>query len=142
MKRATSLILLAILLVLPAATEPQDGRVITITAGTAIRLILNPSTRDPVRANSLFIQALHVASGTGGIIYVLNADPSITCTKGAAGTTLVAELSPATTAAPGGSFSFPSNGSATTQSGGTDIRRFCLDGAQSGDTVVTSWDLR
>ena len=130
---------LLFLCTLPLRAEPQNGRIITITAGAAIRLILNPSTARAVQANSMLIQALH---GGSGLIYILNCDPSITCVRGNAGTTLVAELAPATSTAPGGSFTFPTNGSATSGSGGFDVRYWAVDGSTNGDTVATSWDLR
>lgn len=134
-------IVAAIALILPLRmkTEPQQGEVITITSGTAIRIVLNPSLVNPVMANSMLIQSQH---GGSGIIYVLNARPDQTCNKGAAGTTLVAELAPASATSPGGSFTFPSNGGATNQSSGFDLRYWCVDGSNSGDVAIVSWDLR
>ena len=127
------------LFVVGVSAEPQQGRIITITAGTAIRLILNPTTVKPVLANSMLIQVQHAGSG---LVYVLNANPQQTCALGNATTTEVAELAPATSTEPGGSFTFPSNGSATNGSSGFDVRYWCVDGSNSGDTVIVSWDVR
>jgi hypothetical protein len=141
MKKLITIPLALLLMVIPVKTEPQEGSVITITAGTAIRLIANAGTVQPVIANSLLIQPLH---GGSGIVYVLNCSPSLTnCAKGSAGTTLVAELPPATSTAPStGSFTFPSNGTGTQQGGGFDVRYWAIDGGNSGDTVATSWDVK
>lgn len=130
-KRTLTIAALLILAVTRAATEPQFGVVITITAGMAQRLI--PGTTRTTKANSLLIEPL---STNTGHVFVLNCDPSALCVKGAAGTTWVADL------APGQSFSFPSNSEATNQSGGFDITRWQIDGATNGDTVLCSWDLR
>ena len=122
-----------------ASPDPQNGFIATISAGTAVRLISNPSKANPVMANSLFIEPLH---GGTGLVYVLYAPPDVTCTNGGAGTTFVAELAPATSTAPGQSFTFPSNGTAAAEASGTDIRSWCIDGSHTGDTVAVSWNLR
>ena len=112
------------------ASDAQFGKQITVTAGTPIRLV---NTRTMV--SSLLIQMKHGGSGLG---LVYNADPAIACSAG----TLVAELAPATATSPGGSYTFPSNGSATTESSGFDINYVCVDGSNSGDVLVTSWNVR
>ena len=134
MKRILSMILVAVVCVCTATSEPQNGRIITITAGTAQRIVTNR-----VMANSMLVQPLH---GGTGLVYVLNAAPNFTCGNGSAGTTFVAELGPATTTAPGSTFTFPSNSSGTTQAGGFSLQYWCIDGAHSGDTVAVSWDQR
>lgn len=133
MKRLLALLML---LVLPAAPDSQVGVVLTLATGTAQRFV--SATGRPVLANSLLIQALH---GGSNIVYVLNANPSATCVLNGAGTTLVAELYPATATAPGGSYSFPTNGAATSSEGGFDIRWYCVQGTSS-DTVAASWTPR
>lgn len=138
MKRISIISIILLLSVAIGVSEPQNGVVITIGA-SATRLIPNPSTVNAVLANSLLIQVQH---GGTGFIYVLNADPGITCTKDGAGTTTVAELAPGTSSSPGQSFTFPSNGTATSAASGTDIRRWCLSGSVPGDVAITSWDLR
>lgn len=138
MKRISIISAILLLAAVRAVPEPQNGVVVTIGA-SATRLIPNPSTANPVMANSLLIQVQH---GGTGFIYVLNADPSVTCTKDGAGTTTVAELAPGTATASGPSFTFPSNGAATSGASGFDIRRWCLSGTVPGDVAITSWDLR
>lgn len=139
MKRTLAIIALILVSVSTGYTEPQNGSIITITAGTAIRVILNASQANPVKANSILVQPLH---GGTGLIYVLNANPSFTCSNGGAGTTFVAELAAATSTAPGQTFTFPSNGTATSSSSGFDVRYYCIDGSHTGDTVAVSWDVR
>lgn len=135
MKRILAALAFILLAVLPVRTEPQAGRIITITAGTAIRLATTKTL-----ASSMLIQALPGSST--GLIYVLNSNPQATCANAGAGTTLVAELAAATTTAPGGAFTFPSNGSSATQASGFDVQFWCIDGSHTGDTVAVSWDVR
>jgi hypothetical protein len=135
----------AIILVCSAVSlwpDPQGGAQITVTtAGTAVPLVPNRKTVNAVMVNSLFIQTPHCT--TCGIIYVLNCSYQLTtCANGAAGTTLVAEIPAATATAPGGWFRFPTNGSASNSSGGTDLRYWAVDSAVSGVTVLTSYDYR
>lgn len=140
LKRLFAVVTLVLLIAASAFTEPQNGVIITIAAGTAVRVIPNPSTANPVKANSIFIQPLHGSST--GLIYVLNAAPNVACSNGGAGTTFVAELGPSTSTAPGSSFSFPSNPTATSATSGFDLRYWCIDGAHTGDQVAVSWDIR
>jgi len=132
LKRISLIALLMVLMVSPTWTEPQVSRTVTFTTGTAIRV----ATRRTL-ANSLFVQVL---PGSTAIVYVLYADPGDTCLASTAGQ-LVAELAPGTATAPGGNFTFPSNTDATTQSGGFDVSRWCVQGTTS-DTAVVSYDLR
>ncbi len=139
-KRTLALAALLLAIIQVGATEPMDGRLISITAATAIRVILNPATAAPVMANSITIQPLLASSG--GVVYVLSAPPDVTCANGGAGTTFVQELTAATSTVPGSVYNFPINGSGTTQAGGFDVRYFCLDGAHTGDSVAVSWDVK
>lgn len=116
-------------------SDSWNSRVITVTAGTAIRIVNNS-----VRVDSIVFQMLHGA--TTGLGYVLNASPQVTCATGGVGTAQVAELAPATSTAPGQSVTVPSNGSATNSEGGLDLQWWCLDGATSGSTVLVSWNPR
>lgn len=134
LKRLSILCVMLLLSGLRISSEPQAGVVITITAGTAQRFVSIPT-----RANSIFIQGVTGGSGRG---YVLNANPANTCSKGGAGTTWVADLAPATSTAPGQAFYFPSNDSATTATSGFNIQYWCLDGSNSGDQFLVSWDVR
>jgi hypothetical protein len=55
---------------------------------------------------------------------------------------LVAEIPAATATAPGGWFRFPTNGSASNSSGGTDLRYWAIDTSLSGTVAICSWDIR
>lgn len=133
MKRITSLVLFALLMVCPSWTEPQISKTVTFTTGTAQRVA---TTR--TMANSLFIEAL--PNATGAVVYVLYADPADTCL---ASTTsqVVAVLAAGTTTAPGGNFTYPSNNDATSAAGGFDVSRWCVQGV-TGNTAVVSYDVR
>ena len=135
MNRIIALLAALILMVSTASTAPQTGRIITITAGTAIRIATKRTL-----ANSMLI--IPLPGESAGNVYVLNANPQGTCNNGSAGTTFVASLAAATSSVPGASFTFPSNGSSVTQQGGFDVQFWCIDGAHSGDTVAVSWDAR
>lgn len=107
------------------------GNTITMT-GSAIRLVPNPSTANPLKCASIFIQS---QPGSTAPIYVLNAAPNITASLNGAGTTTVATLGPGTSTQPGQSFTFPSNGESGTQTGGTDLRYWAVYGTAS-DTAI------
>jgi len=132
LKKISSVVLLLALCAAPTWTDPQISRVVTFTSGTAQRVA-------PTRtmANSLLVEML---PGSTGIGYVLYADPALTCVHTTAGQ-IVAELAPGTATAPGGNFTFPSNNDATTQSGGSDMNWWCVEGTTS-DTAIVSYDLK
>lgn len=142
MKKITIISVLMLLMAVRAVPEPQipspSGNPITLTSGTAVRFIPNPSTVSPVMCNSFLVQSL---AGNTGIVYVLNANPAVTMVKDGAGTTTVAQLSFGTSTQPGSSFTFPSNGTATSQSSGADWRYWGIQGS-TGDTVEATCDLR
>lgn len=121
--------------------DPQGGLVGTITAGTAIPVIPSRKTVGSVLVNSVFFEATDCAT-TCGMIYVLSCNPQVTCVKGGAGTTYLCEIAAATSTSPGGWCRFPTNGSATNSSGGTDLRYYALDGAATGTPFLVSWDVR
>lgn len=121
---------LMLLIASPGGADPQISRTVTFTTGTAIRVA---STR--TMANSLFIEAL---PGGSAVVSVLFADPADTCLAATAGQT-VAVLAAATSTAPGGNFTFPSNNSSATQSGGFDVHFWCVQGS-TGDTAIISYN--
>lgn len=123
-------------LVFPAPVGAPSG-VVTMT-GSAIRLVPNPNVSLPILCSSIFIQS---QPGSTAVIYVLNAAPSITMTLGGNGTTTVAALGPGTSTQPGQSFTFPSNGIGSTQSGYSDLRYWGLAGTSS-DTALAVCTLR
>ncbi len=135
MKRALAIFSILAFAAAPMFTSDQwNSKTITVTAGTAIRVVNNS-----VRVDSILVQMLTGGSGRG---YVLNSNPQNTCTKGAAGTAFVAELGAASATSPGASATIPSNGSAANTQGGLDLQYFCVDGSNSGDTILVSWNPR
>jgi hypothetical protein len=143
MKKIFSLAAVLVLLVVPASPEAQvpapacPKGTCTMT-GSAIRLVPSPSTAPPFQCNSMLIQA---QPGNTNLVYILNAPPNVTMAYNGAGTTTVATLGVGTTTTPGNSFTFPSNGSGTTQSGGFDLRNWGIYGT-SPDTVTATCDAR
>ncbi len=130
LKRISILTLLFFLAASPTWTEPWGGRTITLTPGTAIRVV---GTRTLV--SSLFFQ---MATGGTGVGYVLSAPIGVTCANGGAGTTLIATLQPATSTAPGGNATIPSN---SDPAGGIDAQLYCVDGS-AADGMIVSFNLR
>src|SRR4051812_22921669 len=112
----------ALCLVTTGVSEPLVCRTQALTTGTAFRVASTPT-----RASSLFIQS---AAGNAAIVYVLYADPGTTCSTSTT-TQIVAQLGIGTATSPGQSFTFPSNNDATTQAGGIDVQRFCVQGSTS-----------
>lgn len=141
MKKITLISALLLLAAVRAVPEPQipvpAGSPLTMT-GSAIRFVPNPNTANPIMCNSLLVQSI---AGNAGVVYILNADPSVTMTKDAAGTTTVAQLSIGTSSQPGSSFTFPSNGTATSAASGFDLRRWGAVGTNA-DVILASCDLR
>ncbi len=139
MKRMFSLAAVLVFLASTAIPEPQipapasTNGIITTGSGTSIRLVPNPSTAPPIRCNSMLIQFI---SGTGPI-YILNAPVNITMAYGSAGTTKVGTLNNV-----GDSFTFPSNGTSITQTGGFNLALWGAYDATSGDTFSASCDVR
>jgi hypothetical protein len=131
MKRLLFVLAALILLVAPASTEPWGGKAVTVSAGTAVRLVPNRTI-----ATSLFFQMKTGGSGKG---YILYAPTSVTCALNGTGTTFIAELQPATSTAPGGNAVIPSN---PDPYGGVDVSLYCVDGSNSGDVITTSWNTR
>lgn len=140
--KAQRAVIAALLLLasIPMMGDPWNGITGTITAGTAIPLVPNRATINPVLVNSIFFQATDCS--TCGVLYVLSCNPQVTCTKGSAGTTYLCEIPAGTSTAPGGWCRVPTNGAATNSSGGTDLRYFAIDGATSGTPFLVSWDVR
>lgn len=128
MKKATSILVLALLVILtPAqAADAQYSRTVTATAGTRIR-VFNTRTM----ASSVLVQML--ASATPGLGYIYNADPAGACSLGQ----LVAQLGPSTSTSPGGSYS--DGGISFANNGNIDISRLCVDSSVSGATILVSY---
>lgn len=118
---------IALLVTLPSIGQPPVvGKTITITAGTAIR-VLTDQNRTVV--NSLLIQ---VDPGATGLVYILSAAIGETCT---AARHTVATIAPGDGTLPGGSYQIDLH----QYESGFDVRLFCVDGSNSGDTVKVSW---
>lgn len=121
-----------LLIALPAMTEPWGGVALTLTPGTAIRIV---KTRTIV---SSFVFQMDVCPSTCGTGYLLYAPTSITCANGGAGTTLIAKIAAGTSTAPGGSVTVPSN---PDPYGGIDISQYCIDSSAAAPAIV-SWNIR
>ncbi len=132
LKRISILTLLLFLAASPTWTEPWGGAQFTMASGVAQRIV---GIR--TMASSLFIQ-MKEGSSTG-IGYVLYAPTDVSCLLGGAGTTLIAELQPSTSTAPGGNAVIPSN---PDPQGGLDIAGYCIQAAHTGDIMIVSWNLR
>ena len=130
MKKILCAVLLTVLGSRVTYPEPWTGLQLTLTPGTAQRLVKNS-----IIASSLFIQ---MNVGGTGVGYVLSAPIGVTCAKGGAGTTWIATLQAATSTAPGGNITIPSN---PDPQGGINVALYCVDGAQS-DTVTVAWNQR
>src|SRR5690554_4447835 len=104
MKQLIKAALVVMLAVLPVHTEPQLSRTISLTTGTAVRIVANRTM-----ANSLFIQ---VQPGSSNPVYVLYADRATACSSSTT-SQIVAVLGPGTSDQPGSSFTYPSNNTAT-----------------------------
>ena len=140
MKRAILLLALALATVTRSYTDPQipapasDGTGRITMTGSAIRLVPNPKTANPLLCSSFLIQSL---ANNSNLIYVLNAPVGITMTYNTAGTTTVAQIGIGTSTAPGNSFNFPSNNPAGNDSGGTDLRLWGVYGTASDVVLAT-----
>ena len=136
MKRLSHKVLaVAILFLLAAAVafpDPQINRIQAFTTGVGYRV-----TSNLVMANSLFIQSL---PGNSAVVYVLFADPALTCVASAT-TQIVAELGPGDATHPGESLTFPCNGSAVSSAGGFDVNWYCAAGS-TGDSAILSFNVR
>lgn len=131
MKIILAIIGLLTVLVQTASTEPWAPFTHTVTAGTAIRV-----TNHSVLVSSLFFQMKTGGTGRG---YVLAAPKGVTCAVNGVGTTLIAELQPATSTAPGGNATIPSN---PDPQGGIDASLYCVDGSNTGDIITIAGNLR
>jgi hypothetical protein len=122
------------------------NKTLTIAAGTPVNLAVAlglvqavTAATTPIWANRVFAQML--AGGTG-LGYVMDLDAFAAGTQAAVATNghLTAQLAPATATAPGGAYGDAVAG--VGQGGLVDVTKFWIDGAHSGDTVVTSVNLR
>lgn len=125
------LIAALLLMAVPGITEPWGGVSITLTPGTAIRIV-----KIRTIVSSFIVQM--APTSTTGVGYVLYAPPGVTCANGGAGTTLIATLATATASSPGGNVTIPSN---PDPFGGADISGYCVDGA-AASPVTVAWNLR
>lgn len=120
-------LIVALLLLFPVAggSSVRYNRTITITAGTPIQI----STTARL-ARAIFIQMAIGGSGYGAVMAGITngRTPSKT-----ASTDLTAQLAPATATIPGSSYS-------DANPLGIDISTIWVDGSNSGDTVIVSFD--
>lgn len=122
MNRVTALTLLLVLLAclpLIGSNDAQYSRTVTLTTSTLTR-VFNAKTM----ASSVLIQMLHGGTALG---YVYSTDPTIACNTN----NLVAELAPATSTSPGGSYS-------DNPQTPINLQWLCLSGS-TGDSAVLSY---
>lgn len=108
---------------------------ITITAGTPVNLLTGLTTAytgPPVYASRVFIQMKHGGTGLG---YVMDGIYQRVPSASAA-SDLTAELSPASSTAPGGSYE---DWDKAMDRGGVDISQIWIDGSHSTDVVLASY---
>ncbi len=129
LRRYISATLIAVLMLLfPVAggSSTRYNRTITVTAGTPIQL----STVQHANVRALFIQMAIGGSGYGAVMAgILNGRvPSKT-----ASTDLTAQLAPSSSTAPGSSYS-------DSNEKGVDLYTIWVDGSNSGDLIIVSYD--
>jgi len=131
MRRLSTFIALITLLL---AISPQRleaaryNRKITITAGTPIRL----STTKTI-VTRVFIQMAISGTSAGYVMAgIMNGRTPASSASG----DLTAQLAGASASAPGGSYSDAD------PAGSIDLSEIWVDGANSGDTVIVSYDIR
>jgi hypothetical protein len=133
-KRLTLIaLLLSLAVALVGQTGPRINQTFTIAAGTPICVGngTGASQQTPVWAQRVFVQMLPGGTGVGYIMADINF-PRVPAHTNS--TDLTATLAPASSTAPGGSYSD------TSQSQGTmDMARFWIDGSHTGDTVAVSF---
>lgn len=102
---------------------------ITITAGTPIFVAAG---QVPIMADRILVQPRH--GGTGLVLVYDDVPIGMAASDVAAGGDLAVELAPATSTAPGGTY--------TDTGGSIDLRMIAVDGSHSGDTVLIDAHLR
>lgn len=109
------------------------NKVITITSGTPVQV----TTNIQVIADRLLIQMLKGGSGLGYICVVaVNVTPSSKCSGSGQ---LGAQLAPASSTAPGGSYS---DTNPTSQTPGINLSTIWVDGDTTSDQVLVSYNVR
>ena len=112
-------------------TEPWGGADITVTAGTAIRIV---KTR--TLATSIYFEMKTGGTGRG---YILSAPPDVTCALNGAGTTFITELAAATSTTPGGNAVIP--WPADPQNPPVNVQYYCVDGTVSSDVIHVAYNI-
>lgn len=125
----SAITIIALLLLFPVAggSSVRYNRTITVTAGTSIQL--TTTSRYLVRA--IFIQMAIGGSGYGAVMAgIVNGRTPSKSTSG----DLTAQLAPASATAPGSSYS-------DSNQLGIDLSTIWVDGSNSGDTIIVSYDV-
>lgn len=129
MKTLSRALLLFPLFALLSFAQARTNRVITVTAGTPVRLSPTHQTVDRI-----FIQMMTGGSGRG---FVMDGIPLTVTPDRTNPTHLTAELQAATATSPGGNYADQAQGSST-----IDIAMIALDGTQTGDKIIVSYYIR
>lgn len=106
----------------------REGRIITIVAGTPVRL-----NESPLIVSRIYIQMQAAAAGAMG--YVM--DGVRPDTNPVANTNPTVQLAPAATDSPGGDYA-----DADPFGSSIDLSRIWVDGAHSGDTMLVSYETK
>jgi hypothetical protein len=129
------LLTLASLLFTQPVAARRANMVVTIAAGTPVRL-----STSKLIANRILIQPIEGCSSCG-VVYVMADIPSGTTPSASNAAHVAASLCAASAAAPGCTYSDPSvvqQGASST----IDLSLIWIDGAHTGDTVRISYDER
>lgn len=133
LKKISSILAVFVLMAQTARPEPWGGTTITVTAGTAQRLIPAPPQ---LLAVSISFQMAVASTGYG---YVLFANPGTVCAVGGSGTTLIAQIGPGSSTSPGQQLVLPYP--ASPQNPKVNVRNYCVDGSVNGDHVTVTWNI-
>lgn len=131
-------ILMALAIVAILLTVPRDAFAtrfserITVTAGTAIQI-----SKQQIFAKRLFIQMAVGGTGYGCIIAAPNGTTGLACSSTAF---LVAQLAPASSTAPGGSYSDPNGAPGGISLPDIDLSTIFLDGSVNSDPITVSYE--
>jgi hypothetical protein len=124
------LVALLALIAVGLTADPRLNQLITITSGTPIQL-----SKFHLYASEILIQ---MATGGTGLGYVCAGIPLGTTPAASCGTAgqLSAQLSPASSTAPGGYYA----DQASAKGGpGIDLATIWIDGSHTGDTVIVTY---
>ncbi len=124
------LLALLVLFTVGISADPRLNQLLTVTAGTPIQL-----SKTPLYVSEVLIQ---MATGGTGLGYVCAGIPSGVTPAAACGTAgqLSAQLSPASSTAPGGYYA---DSAQDRQGRGIDLSQIWVDGSHSSDSIIVTY---